>query len=1170
MLFVLCGVDAVGKTSICEAMNRKGFTATCRDIAGSPAKTIDAMTLEFPFGDQRAALRESLPRQVNGMECRYIVLTASADTIAKRVSARAAVGRFPDLWETPRALAYYDAAFREIAYECGFPVIPNDTDGLDGVIDRIVTAAACYSMYQSLALVNMDAAAIESLARVDDVHAPVCDPSPLTVELVRLTSYTGINCDEAVRLGHTRAWIAEQVATRGTCDFATYPRLVLVCEGESKRVYRIVTDPRDGPNPYERLCIIVLKNTIYSHSKQSTGEIDGLGRVRAVGSRVNVEIMRRNGISHCYQAINAAGVIMSEYLQPADVLPIEYVYKLACLGTDKHAYYGMTADRRVTNADGSYVTGYCRFDMRNPNHTCGGVAVTDSPCYYPIEAALGKERFFEAVLTHLPPWGDRTLPEPLAAKITDVSRDRAAVSRLFHTLQAYYVHVGIKMLDVCFMKTRGDVFWSEINPDCMRVVRIETAATTDLSKDIWRAGGSGAKELIVEKWSLFNTLMGDWLRANPFDRCEMVDYSVYPVPQARQQRRVMVTLDLYNARPVLVQRGLVTETHSDGDISVAMEKIGIFPDILTVDLNGAFGEDTLVSREAAAALAKRYYVHFGGGLRTVGDVDYMLSQSVRRVTIASKTDLIESIPRDRLVVELSVDENGYVMIDGRRTTTGERFYERVATLAGLGVEAISVTFHHSEGMLTGLPRRQLSSMLLSVPPSIKKIMVAGGIATVDDLHFCWSLDRVIPQLGSAIWKGRLAPGDVYAEMCNYDTDGLVRAIVQDTTGCVLGLVHLNAEAVRKTADSRTLWRYSREHARLMQKGATTDRIMRVCKMALDCDGDAILITVDSPHPTFCHTGNDSCFSQQTVAKASLASLAYHLEARRQGAEPSYSRSMMQNPAWALSKMFEELNEIVSASPGTLMSECADMLIHMLMFLNGRGVTLEDILNELNARRHAPRLVCPAPKPAASHRTILVTAAKYAALTDAFLEKYAGVRVVRGGGRSLKITAEIVDAEKAVAALGTTDICVMGCRPKDMAATIARGLADGAVTYNTVAGNQPPVMKAVVSEPVPTLRLCLIGRKGDATTPSHRKIVIAAEHPVQVSEYLRAKGIPDSAFKIQPILGSSEGYLVNNSEYDLCDAVVETGKTLEDNDLVIRETVLDYGAVAIGFYVPSRA
>jgi ATP phosphoribosyltransferase len=148
---------------------------------------------------------------------------------------------------------------------------------------------------------------------------------------------------------------------------------------------------------------------------------------------------------------------------------------------------------------------------------------------------------------------------------------------------------------------------------------------------------------------------------------------------------------------------------------------------------------------------------------------------------------------------------------------------------------------------------------------------------------------------------------------------------------------------------------------------------------------------------------------------------------------------------------------------------------------------------------------------------------------------------------------------------------MGCRPKDMAATIARGLADGAVTYNTVAGNQPPVLKAIASEPVPSLRLCLIGRKGDTVTfPSHRKTVIAAEHPVQVSEYLRAKGMPDSAFKIQPVLGSSESYLVNNSEYDLCDAVVETGKTLDDNDLVIRETVLDYGAVTIGFYVPARA
>ncbi len=1168
-VIVLCGVDGSGKTTLYNAMSERGISVTCRDTDG-PASIVDSMTLLFPFSKERAALRETLP--TDGV--RYVVLTAGLRTLSERVSARGS----RDLWETNRALTYYDAAFREIAYECGWPVIATDIDDVDSTIGRIMAAVgADYAQYQSLALLTMD---VEQLARIDDVTAPVSDMSDLTRDLV---SRVG-ECPRvlaAVRDGHTRAWLAERVAAGEDCGFSHYPRLVLACEGESKRIYRIVTDPRGGAGAaFAGMCVIVLKNTIYSHSRQSTGEIDGLGRVRAVGSRINVEIMRREGLLHCYSAIGSAGVIVSRWLPPDEILPIEYVYKLACLGTDKHAYYGMTADRRVCAADGSYVGGgYVRFDMRNPNHTCGGVAVTDSPAYYAIEAACGKEEFFKAVLSGLPPWGDRTLPEPLAAKLTDIAADRIEVSRLFETLQWYYGKIGVRMLDTCFMKTRGHMFWSEINPDCMRIVRVDTA--DDLSKDIWRAGGSGAKDRIVEKWNLFNELMGGWLAANPFHTGPMQDWPVFAAPMRNpppalvgdgepRARRVMVTMDLYDGQPVLVKNGLVKETHSNGSVDEAMRKIGIFPDILVVDLNGALGEDETISRTVAAGLAKRYYVHFGGGLRNMDDVRAMLASSVRRVTVASRMELVSEIPRDRLVVELSVNERGLVMVDGRKTTTDVSFAERVKDLADMGVEAISITFHATEGCLRGIPRRQLAAMILSVPPSVKKIMVAGGITSVDDLHYCWSIDRVIPQLGSALWKELLTPGDIYAEMMR-DDDGCVKTVVQDTAGRVLGVINLNAEAVRLTANSRTLWRWSKRHGALMQKGASSGRIMSVEKMALDCDGDALLVTVGggADRPTFCHTGNDSCFSQQTVAKASLSAIAMHLEERRAADLPgSYSSKMMKQPAFALAKMFEELQEIVSASSDTLMSECSDMLIHMLMFMSGRGVTLEDILNELNARRYAIRAP-PAAKVSSTTVTLLVTANKYAGLTDSFLERHAGIRVLREGGRSLKIGAEVIDPVLCERIFGTTTVRIMGCRPKDMAATIARGLANGAITYNTVADNQPPVMHAVVSEPVDALRLCLIKRKDAVVTfGGGRKIMIAAEHPVQVSDYLRDRGIDDGQFKIQPVLGSSESFLVNNVDYDLCDAVVETGKTLDENDLEVYETVIDHGRVTIGIYLPK--
>ena len=54
----------------------------------------------------------------------------------------------------------------------------------------------------------------------------------------------------------------------------------------------------------------------------------------------------------------------------------------------------------------------------------------------------------------------------------------------------------------------GKVVWSEINPDCMRVKKLEGGQKrVDYDKDIWRSGGSSSKEKIKEKWSLFNGLL---------------------------------------------------------------------------------------------------------------------------------------------------------------------------------------------------------------------------------------------------------------------------------------------------------------------------------------------------------------------------------------------------------------------------------------------------------------------------------------------------------------------------------------------------------------------------------------------------------------------------------------------------------------------------------------
>src|SRR5437879_1343650 len=96
----------------------------------------------------------------------------------------------------------------------------------------------------------------------------------------------------------------------------------------------------------------------------------------------------------------------------------------------------------------------------------------------------------------------------------------------------------------------------------------------------------------------------------------------------------------------------------------------------------------------------------------------------------------------------------------------------------------------------------------------------------------------------------------------YDDRGLIPAIIQDDdSGEVLTLFWMNDEAVRQTAESRQVWRYSREHQKLMRKGETSGNYLNVRRVLYDCDEDALVVRVQPTGPA-CHTGERSCFYRE--------------------------------------------------------------------------------------------------------------------------------------------------------------------------------------------------------------------------------------------------------------------------------------------------------------------
>jgi phosphoribosyl-ATP pyrophosphohydrolase/phosphoribosyl-AMP cyclohydrolase len=100
------------------------------------------------------------------------------------------------------------------------------------------------------------------------------------------------------------------------------------------------------------------------------------------------------------------------------------------------------------------------------------------------------------------------------------------------------------------------------------------------------------------------------------------------------------------------------------------------------------------------------------------------------------------------------------------------------------------------------------------------------------------------------------------EHLHWDSAGLIPAIVQDErSGDILMFAWMNRDALRLTLETGEAYFWSRSRAELWHKGATSGNVQRVSGVRVDCDGDALLLSVRPAGPA-CHTGHVTCFYRQ--------------------------------------------------------------------------------------------------------------------------------------------------------------------------------------------------------------------------------------------------------------------------------------------------------------------
>ena len=1118
------GNDGTGKTTIVKILNER-YTQGLSNIYFFERSTnpldefktikenIEISSLDLATQDNLFNERRKIIDSYENHKIYHIILDADVESLISRVSKRQDYG----IYETEKALKYYKNRFIEIGNYYGYPIIQNsNNENLEQVCDEIINVIE--NLYDQIIQTGLKYINADLLIS-NDIENLLFDyfKNSKNIECIvynfinnfnNTSNFNGfvrkiIETEELPFELYLKLYVRYLVKNDiYDCDFDVYPIFKLETEGESKKLYKILFQ-NEKLSKYNNNYIILLKNTIYSHSQQHTGEIKDLEKIRSTGSQLFLEMMWRNDINHAYNCISNNGIISSKIMETT---PIETVFKSNFTGTDKHSYYGY--NNFINNTIQYKSSHYIRFDWRNPNHLFLGTNVVDC-YYYIIEKFYGKEIFMKKFLTkenNVIPLGDKTISEDIIEDYTNVLKTRELAYKMFCTIKYYMKQVGLDVLDGCFMINKSGTFiYSEINQDCMRIQQNNVS----LDKDLWRSGGSSNCEIIIDKWNKFNTIFINYFNNHKYDSVELKIENIFSYNYESIMEEILNDNNYNLPRKykslinnvIHYPKKMVFSLKSSYYLKYS-EEIKTLNDILII--NDDKNTD-LIER-----LCINNYAYCKENIDTIEDINFLLKSSARQV-------FIDYTLYEKLENKIAYDKRITLIVNEENLSFMTHFLQKTNNkLINVNIEIYDLEKIFN---FVNLIRNYVDKIYVSNVQNNLKFFFKMGCIPVIDISTMNYIDIIIDDF-----------------LCNQ-----IIVILQDENGNVLNLVNYEKNVLKQCLKNKNIDNHE------------------ILKIIVKDDQSSLLIVVNN-----CKNVK-SKFKNQSSIKCNLSNLLNQLNQNNDdNDEHNIAKELL------LSQLQTQFNDLIISSKDICKTSL--FLEALLKYINFNNLTYVELCNEINRKNWIPKLRAENIN-YKNNLTIAITYEKYSVYTTDFIEKNFGIKINPLNKKNLKITYTIVNPLLYDKYFSNLEVKFVQMKPKDMINSLSLKIVDGIVTFNTVLNNYPKILNVKLSQVENNMSLCLIKRKNDIIKPfnlwnEEDQIHIACEHDKEVKKYLNYHNVNPKSYMLYKFSGSSESFLINQSNVDflLCDAIVSSGKTLDENDLEVWNTIIKSDDIQIVYGV----